>query len=202
MYIPKHYLNTDREEVLQFMRAHNFATLVTVDNNMPSATHVPFTIKENGDDLVLSSHLSKANPQWMQLKNNPVLVIFTEPHAYISPKHYEREMNVPTWNYISVHAYGQAALLTDASESTTDLEAMIMETDPGYKAQWDRLPDDYKRKMLNGIVAFRITVTEIQAKNKLSQNKKEGERQSIIAALENSSHDHERAIAEAMKLRS
>lgn len=199
MYIPNHYLETDKKEITDFIKTYNFATIVTVKDNYQSATHLPFVINETENGLVLISHFSKANPQWRELMTNNTLVIFCEPHAYISPKHYDSEVNVPTWNYIAVHVYGRGEVITDAAETREVLESAILNFEPEYKAQWDKLPEDYKSKMQNGIVAFKIHVTDIQAKKKLSQNKKENERQRIISTLSKSSNTTEQSLAGFMK---
>jgi transcriptional regulator len=127
------------------------------------------------------------------------LVIFTEPHAYISPKHYDNPVSVPTWNYIAVHTYGQGRLIHDPEESFAILEDTIMAYEAGYKQQWDNLPMDYKLKMQKGIAAFEIEVNDLQAKKKLSQNKTPAEQQRIIQDLTNSGHALERQIADYMQ---
>ncbi len=199
MYIPKHYENTDKAAILDFMNQYPFATIITVKDNFQTASHLPFTISERAGDIILTAHFAKANAQSEQLTGNDVLVIFSEPHAYISPKHYESEKNVPTWNYIAVHAYGKGTLISDQQASFEVLGNMINQFEPEYKPQWDRLPMDYKERMLKGIVAFEITVTDLQAKHKLSQNKKETERQNIISDFEKSNSGNETAIAAYMK---
>lgn len=199
MYIPKHYLTTDKEEILNFMRTYSFATIITVKDNFQTATHLPFVVEEIENEIILTSHFAKANSQWKEIIDNSVLVIFTEPHAYISPKHYDSEINVPTWNYLAIHTYGKGRVITGHDNSFAVLDTMINNFEKEYKTQWDNLSIDYKTKMLNGIVAFQIIVTDIQAKKKLSQNKRETERQRIISTFEKSNDDNERAIAEIMK---
>lgn len=90
MYIPKLYAMTDETEVLSFMQRYSFATIVTVKDSLQTATHLPFTISKRNDTIILTSHFAKANPQWQEITSNKVLVIFDEPHAYISPKHYDK----------------------------------------------------------------------------------------------------------------
>lgn len=135
----------------------------------------------------------------MQIGENLVLVIFNEPHAYISPKHYDKELNVPTWNYFSVHAYGKGQLITDTDKTFEVLEATIENYEIDYKQQWNRLPEDYKLKMVKGIVAFEVILTDLQAKKKLSQNKTTAEQMRIIETLCDSDHNNERDIAKYMK---
>src|SRR4051794_26871215 len=110
MYIPKYFIETDEEKLLAFMREFNFATLITSKNNSPTATHLPFIIEKRAEKVYLLAHLAKANLHWQQFENDEILVIFQAPHTYISPLLYEKPENVPTWNYIAVHAYGRAKL--------------------------------------------------------------------------------------------
>lgn len=198
MYIPKRYENADRPGIVRFMKQFSFATLVT-GGETPVASHLPFLITEAGDDIYLTSHVARANEQWRQLQNGPALVIFSEPHAYISPRHYEKILNVPTWNYVAVHAYGKARIAETAAETLTGLEGMIAQYDAAYQHQWRHLPDDFKHKMLNGIVAFEIKITELQAKHKLSQNRTGTERRRIINSLLESDAESERLTGMFMK---
>lgn len=199
MYIPKINLTNDKAETLNFMRAFSFATIITAKNNYPTATHLPFLVKERDEEIILTSHFAKANEQWTDISGSEVLVIFTEPHAYISTKNYEKELNVPTWNYISVHAYGRGQLITETEEVFELLEATINNYEASYKQQWDNFPKDYQLKMLKGIVAFEVLVIDLQAKKKLSQNRTENEKQKIIQTLTESKNSNERLIADYMK---
>ncbi|MBW4889690.1 FMN-binding negative transcriptional regulator [Mucilaginibacter sp. HMF5004] len=199
MYIPKHFQNTDNASILEFIRKYSFGTLITSQDNIPVATHLPFLVEERDGELILVSHLAKANPQEKQLPAGEALVIFTEPHAYISPKHYEKEQSVPTWNYIAVHAYGKATIIEAEDELLAMMEKMITQYDTAYLNQWNNLPAEFKTRMFKGIVAFEIKVTSLQAKNKLSQNRSETERKSIIESFEKSDDTNEVEIAKYMK---
>ena len=107
MYTPKHFEEKDRTKLVGFMKEYNFAALVNSAKKRYWATHLPFLIVESGEDIIIKSHMAKANPQWASFKDDEeVLVIFQEPHSYITPKLYENKISVPTWNYIAVHAYG------------------------------------------------------------------------------------------------
>ncbi|WP_423146099.1 FMN-binding negative transcriptional regulator [Rubrolithibacter danxiaensis] len=199
MYIPKNFLMADKEEIVSFMKKFSFASIITVKDDSPVATHLPFIITTKNDQVVLTSHFAKANEQWKEITDNQNLIIFAEPHAYISPSNYEKELNVPTWNYIAVHAYGKARLITEPQQMLAVLEHTITTYEAGYKQQWDSLPEDYKLKMLKGIVAFEIVVTDLQGKKKLSQNKTESERLRVIESLKHSTNGNERLIADYMK---
>lgn len=195
MYIPKINAAGNKEETIAFMQRFSFATIITAKNGLPLATHLPFVVTVKEDVVILTAHFAKANEQWQDIEHNKVLVIFSEPHAYISPKNYDKDLNVPTWNYISVHAYGQGKLITATNEVMTVLETTINNYESAYQQQWNSLPEDYKLKMINGIVAFEIAVTDLQAKKKLSQNRTGTEKQNIINSLSKSNDSNEKLIA-------
>lgn len=199
MYIPKQFLVTDKAEKIAFMKQYSFATIVTAENNFPTATHLPFVICETENALVLKSHFARANPQWKEIATNQCLVIFSEPHAYISPKHYDSELNVPTWNYISVHAYGNGKIISDSESSAEIIRSMIEYFDPQWLKNWQKMPQDYRQRMMNGIVLFEIEITELQGKKKLSQNKTAAEQNNIAEALSESGNKSAAEMAAYMK---
>ena len=198
MYIPSFNSFTDRQAIIVLMQRYSFATIITIVDDIPVATHLPFLVKEENDKLMLKSHFAKANPQANQVFDKTSLVIFTEPHAYISPSNYETEKVVPTWNYIAVHAYGKAIPLDSMDQKAELLKHTIETFEAGYYQQWQRLPDDYRARMMNGIVAFEIEVTDLQAKQKLSQNRSEKEKENIINSLSKGTDTNEREIAAYM----
>lgn len=202
MYIPKHFSEEDISQILSFMKEFSFATIVSMQDSMPVATHLPFVIEEREDKIILVAHFAKANDQWKALEQQTALIIFAEPHAYISPTHYETELNVPTWNYVAVHAYGKVEIIADKQKTIKVLEKTIRNYEAGYEQQWNQLPEKYKDGMVKGIVAFEVTVTDLQAKYKLSQNRTEIERKSIIESLKNSKSAVEHKVGELMENRS
>lgn len=199
MYIPKVNLATDKTEIVAFMKQFSFATIITAKDSFPIATHLPFIVTTKDDNIILTSHFAKANEHWQDIENKNVLVIFSEPHAYISTKNYDKDLNVPTWNYISIHAYGQGKLITEIEKTFEVLETTIDNYETSYRQQWDNFPEDYKLKMSKGIVAFEILITDLQAKKKLSQNRTETEQIKIIDTLSKSTDTNELLIAKYMK---
>ncbi|MBI1193154.1 MAG: FMN-binding negative transcriptional regulator [Bacteroidetes bacterium] len=190
MYIPPHFQASDQGEALAFMRQFPFAALLTQHHGRLLASHLPFIIGEKDGQLWLRSHCARANPQAEGLDHQEVLVIFQEPHAYISPSHYSSKQQVPTWNYVAVHAYGVPRILRDPAEALTLIEASIQTFEPAYLEQWKGLSSTYRDGMLRGITAFEIPVSEWQAKDKLSQNKTEEERARIRESLAHATDPH------------
>ncbi|MCA0237224.1 MAG: FMN-binding negative transcriptional regulator [Bacteroidetes bacterium] len=180
MYLPHHFTQTDTATLVAFMRQYAFATIVSEVDGKPCASHLPFVVEWKEDGTIqLLAHFAKANPQWQTLEGQTALVIFNEPHAYISPSLYDKELSVPTWNYIAVHAYGHATLITEEAAVRELLEKQIQSFEKEYFTQWMNLPEPFKAAMQKGLTAFRIDVTELQGKEKLSQNKSAQERERI-----------------------
>jgi transcriptional regulator len=198
MYIPKHYLNENTAEAIEFMQKFNFASIITSKQDKPVATHIPFVVSKRKDKIILTSHFSKANSQGIYLESKNALVIFSEVHAYISTKFYDKKENVPTWNYVAVHAYGTPKIIDKEKDVLQVLKQMINSIDPDYFAQWESLEMAYKSRMIKGIIAFEIEVDEIQFKEKLSQNKTESEINRIREQFLKSDLPNERIIARYM----
>ncbi|MDI9310507.1 MAG: FMN-binding negative transcriptional regulator [Limnohabitans sp.] len=199
MYIPDHFKLGDKSEIISFIREYSFATIINVKDNFPSATHLPFIVKEENNELYLISHLAKANDQWKEIETNKTVVIFSEPHAYISPKNYDSEKNVPTWNYVSIHIYGDGKIITSDEETSEILKETILTYESDFLTQWDSLPDTFKNNLIKGIVAFKIKVTDIQAKKKASQNRSETEKKRIFDSLSKSTNELDRKMASFVK---
>lgn len=198
MYIPKHFEQNDKASSIAFMQHYNFALLVSVKDAIPLATHLPFVIEERENNLVLISHMSIANDQWKTAIDKEVMVVFSEPHAYISPSLYEKQQNVPTWNYVAVHAYGKLSVLENDNQKLEVLHKQMRTFEEAYLQQFKNLDQKYIDGLLKGIVAFEILVTGLQSKAKLSQNKTGSERENIKKELEQSNDTTKQALGKMM----
>lgn len=199
MYIHKFYREKNLERILEFMRQNDFATLVAYDGEKPVASHLMMEVMEEGEKLFVNGHMSKANDLWKMLdKNAEVLVIFQGPHTYISPTWYNH-VNVPTWNYQSVHVYGKPQIITDKSLTYGILKRLMDRYEPNGPSAMEALPQDFVEKEMKGIVAFQIEVTKIEASYKLSQNRDDESYQNIVAELEKRPDDLSRGVAAAMR---
>ncbi|MEZ4862173.1 MAG: FMN-binding negative transcriptional regulator [Caldilineaceae bacterium] len=198
MYIPAYSAVTDQEQLVAFMQAHNFATLVSQVEGELFATHLPLIITQRNEQILLQGHLAKANAHWRGWQTHPdVLVIFQGPHAYISPTYYAKQESVPTWNYAAVHAYGRVQVTEEAAAKEAALAALIAQHEASYQTQWASLPAHFREGMLKGIVAFAIPVTRLEGKYKLSQNRPAEDQARIIHGL---SAAHDTAISGVAEL--
>ncbi len=199
MYISKLYREEDREKILEFLKQNEFATLVTYDGEKPTASHLLMEVVEDGEQLFVNGHMSKANPLWKTFEQTPeVLVIFQGPHTYISPTWYNH-VNVPTWNYQAVHVYGSPRIVADHAEAYNLLSKLIKRHEAENQYKLETLPQDFVAKEMKGIVAFQIVVTRIEANYKLSQNRNDEDYHNIVSRLEERDDEMSRGVAEAMK---
>ncbi|RAS78726.1 FMN-binding negative transcriptional regulator [Priestia endophytica] len=184
MYIPRYFKVTNVDEIWEFVQENSFGTMVTTKQGKPIATHLPLQLVKEGDTYYITGHVAYGNPQWRTFETcEDVLVMFQGPHAYISSSWYKQE-NVPTWNYQAVHVYGTASILNE-EELKQDLTKLLQKYEKHRKNPilWDKLSPEVLEKQLKGIVGFKIKVQEIQAANKLSQNRNEDDYQNIVNKL-------------------
>lgn len=184
MYSPSYNRVEDRAEILGFMRSNNFPVLVTGLGGTLHASHLPSMVHEEGEQIVIDMHMAHANQQWQEFFDEEVLVIFTGAHGYISPRWYEEKERVPTWNYAAIHAYGVPQMVKDEKAKYASQRRLVEYMDPGWLPKFDALSPKYVSGMLNGIVNFRIPVTRLETRWKLSQNRGRREMELIVAALE------------------
>lgn len=173
MYVPDHF-REDRPEVLQgAMRRIGFATLITHDpQGGLEANHLPMLLK----DGVLRGHVARANPVW-KAGAGEALAVFLGPHAYVSPSWYpsktETGKAVPTWNYITVHAKGAINWTQDADWLRAHVGALSAAHEAGRAEPWSitDAPASYIDSMVRGIVGFELSISNLEGKYKLSQNR-------------------------------
>ena len=197
MYQPPQFKSTDRAIAARLMREHPFASLISVDDaGLPYVTHLPLHLEDRDadGDFVLLGHCAKPNPHWRYLQARPQAVAtFLGPHAYLSPKVYPDLARVPTWNYLAVHCTVQATLVEEPTAKDRLLKKLIGDHEPPYAEQWKGLGEEFAHKMLAGIVAFELKVTDLQCKLKLNQHRRESH--AAMKAAYAAGNDSERALA-------
>ncbi|ANS44774.1 FMN-binding negative transcriptional regulator [Serratia inhibens] len=198
MYTPKKMIMADSENIATFIAGNSFGLMVS-----PSltATHLPFVFHpDEGTKGMLYGHVARANPHWKELEGQQVLVAFTGPHAYISPTWYQAQEAVPTWNYAAVHCYGTVEML-DAEETERAMQVLVNTFEPGLMEKRQLMPAEFVSKKRQAIVAFKIRLDDIQAKEKLGQHRSEDDQRGVLAALESSPRADNQQLADYMKTR-
>jgi transcriptional regulator len=200
MYTPSSFEESDRNKLFDFIEQHSFGLLVCDHEGEPFATHIPFLVDRSAaPDGCLSGHMARANPHWKQAADQRVLAVFSGPHAYISPTWYQSENVVPTWNYVAVHVYGKFCPIHDDQTLMQILRRSVEVYEAPMKEPW-RLDaeSDFNKTLVRSIVGFRIEISHIEGKWKLSQNQPRERRQKVAAELDRSADRDARAIASLM----
>jgi transcriptional regulator len=168
------------------MREHGFATLISHGGDGPVASHLPlFFDADRGPLGTLRGHLARSNPHCEALRAvAETLAVFQGPHAYISPNWYESGASVPTWNYAVVHAYGTPRQL-EPEALHKHLDELVSVYESGQPRPWstDALAPDFLEQLEGGIVGFEITITRLEGKWKLGQNRTAADRQGAARHL-------------------
>lgn len=203
MYIPKLF---EASETVgrHIMQAHGWALLIsTAEDGAPFCTHLPLLWQD--DDTphgCLLGHVARANAHWKLFERaTRSLALFWGPHAYVSPTWYTPGPKVPTWNYVTVHAYGRPEIVADGEAALAVLGKLAAVYEGTGADAWSlaSLPPGNAGMQAKGIVAFRMPIVELQAKTKLSQNRELEDRHRVIARLEASDSQDSRATAAWMK---
>lgn len=196
MYRPKYTEMNNPDDLVQFIRQHSFGLLCSNVDGRPFATHLPLLYDPEAYAIV--GHMAKANPQWQQLDGQAALVVFSGPHAYISPSWYGEAASVPTWNYVAVHVSGTCRIL----QTPDELEALLTDAVRFYEPSSDLLTqtrEPFYQQMMKAIVGFRIDISSIEGKAKLSQNKSAEVQRRVIGALSETGDPGAREVARRMQ---
>lgn len=198
MFVPPNLRIQENQKIDRFISENSFGILVSESLD---ATHIPFIYHQNeGECGILYGHIARANPHIHQLTQEKALVIFSGPHAYISPTWYAEGPGVPTWNYAAVHCKGQASLISD-EETEQAMDALVAKYEPSLLNNEVRMPADYQAKLRRGVVGFKVVIEHIDAKEKLGQQRKEADQQGVFKALSQSADLGDIQLANYMQKR-
>ena len=205
MYIPPAFRNDDKASLHAVIDAARLANLVTMTAHGLMATPLPLLLDAGrGDHGVLIGHVARSNPQWSAAVDGEALAIFMGPDAYVTPSWYATKQEtgkvVPTWNYVTVHAYGHVHFFDDPARLLDIVTGLTGHHEDMRPAPWkvSDAPDDYIRSQLKGIVGVELTITRLEGKRKLSQNRSQADREGVMAGLAASPSEADRAIASLM----
>jgi transcriptional regulator len=208
VYIPAHF-REDRIEVLHAaIRAAGPATLISTTSQGLFASHAPLMLDTHaGPSGTLFGHFAKANPHTAIMeKASETLAIFHGPSGYITPSYYaakrEHGKVVPTWNYVAIHAYGTLETIED-QDALLDLVTRLTDLhETPRAAPWavDDAPADFIQGMLRGIIGFRLLITRLEGKLKMSQNRPAQDTKGVVEGLRSDGRgDLAQAVTDAVK---
>ncbi len=185
------------DAAITFIKSYPFATLISEELE---ATHIPLVARFDNNQTVLYGHFAKANLHWQSVENKKVLAIFHGPHAYISPTWYKTKPAVPTWNYAAVHCTGKASLLT-LEQTIECLDDLLSTFEPSLHTDKQIVSDEYKYRLAQAVVGFKVVVDDIQAKEKLGQHKSIEDQIGVFSSLRKSENIDAKTLAQYMQKR-
>jgi len=207
MYIPKHFSEQRIDVLHAAIQTTGLATLVSVGEQGLIATHLPLILDPQAGELgTLYGHVARGNPHWRDIAGSvESLAIFLGPEAYVSPSWYASKAEtgrvVPTWNYVTVHAYGTLGTFDDPERLRAHVRRLTERQEGPREQPWrlDDAPEDFVDDMLKGIVGLELPIVRLEGKWKLSQNRPEADRLGAIQGLEATGRPAEQAVARRMR---
>jgi len=197
MYRPSAFREDRLETLHALIEAHPLATLVTAGSDGLNANLLPFTLAaDRGDRGVLRAHLAKGNDQIAALREGrEALVIFQGAEAYITPSWYvskaEHGKVVPTWNYVVVQAWGTSRVIDDPAWLRIQIDELTRKQERDRSEPWNvtDAPESFVQSQIKGITGLEIEVSRIEGKWKVSQNRPEKDRDSVMQGLRTERRD-------------
>lgn len=191
MYVPEDFREDRVARLHEMIRQVRLGTLVTLGADGLIASHLPMLIDaEPAPFGRLCGHMARANPQWRTLDPKvEALVVFVGPEAYISPSWYATKRStgkvVPTWNYVAIHAYGALRFIDDAAATLAHVTRLTESQEISRAQPWQvsDAPADFVAGMVKAVIGFELTITRLEGKWKMSQNRPAEDRAGVVAGL-------------------
>ncbi|MGW2817880.1 FMN-binding negative transcriptional regulator [Streptomyces sp. NPDC001415] len=209
MFVPDLYREPEATWMAELVRGYPLAQLSSNGDGgaAPYATHVPVILdpqlKELPPELpgiTLWGHMNRANPHWAALAEpTPVVVAFRGPHGYVSPAVYETTPAAPTWNFTAVHIRGVLSRIESEEDTLETVQATVRALEGRFGAGWDMSESvDYFRRILPGVGAFRVAVSQADGMFKLSQEQESDARERVRCSFAGQSSGNQREVAAMM----
>jgi transcriptional regulator len=191
MYVPEQFAEHRLPVLHAAIATAGLANLVTAGADGILVSPVPLMLDPDaGPYGTLIGHLARGNPQWRTTDTAAeALAIFMGPDAYISPSYYQTKREtgkvVPTWNYVTIHAYGSIAFSEDTEELLEVVTRLTARHEANRAAPWavSDAPPAFTQAQLKGIVSLRLQITRLQGKWKLSQNRNAADKEGVAKGL-------------------
>ena len=203
MYVPVKF-SIEQEAAWGIVKEAGAGLLIVNSPEGLESVFVPVLVSD--DRKTLTSHLAKANKWWRSVnEGDEVLAIFLAASAYVSPSNYPSRVEnpgvVPTWNFVMTEVRGTLKIHSDSQWLRDQTAAVTEEFEKSRNPQWliSESPAEYYDQQLKAIVGIEITVTDVQGKSKLSQNRPKIDHETV---RENFAHGSpaEQNVAQRMNL--
>lgn len=186
MYVPKPFAASE-QDIHELLANHGAADLITATPAGLMVSTLPFVYAREQDALL--GHLARNNDHWRVPVHGEAMVIVRGPDAYISPSWYtskaEHGRVVPTWNYLTAHVYGTLTVHDDVDWVEAVVRRLTERHESTRESPWsvDDAPAPFIAGQLRAIVGVKLTISRIEAKFKLSQNRPAADISGVINGL-------------------
>ena len=178
------FRNDDRDLHEALIEEVGFGMVFAQTGDGPRVAHTPIVSTADG---MLHFHLARGNALTSHLDSLTALALINGPDAYVSPRWYADDTQVPTWNYVALECEGPVRRLP-AEGLRSHIEELVTkyENRVANDAPWtlDRVPPERLAQLQTGIVGFELEVQAWRPTFKLSQNKSAEDRAAVADALE------------------
>jgi transcriptional regulator len=164
-----------------------FCRIVTFDpvSGAVETSRIPLVAGEDGDGSYVTGHVARSNPQWkLWQAESTTACLIDGADAYISPSWYDRQPAVSTWNHCSATLIGQPQLITNANDQLASLLELISAVDPALHTSLGARELAHYRRILAGIVGFRMVVERAEHHEKVSAHRSAEDRAAISRGIE------------------
>jgi len=178
------YTVTDEAEIKRLIRENPWATYVSNTAGGLVASHYPTLLEDDAEGISIVTHFGRPDEELHEVPQHEMLVIIQGAHGYISPNWYADDDFIPTWNHVTAHLYGVPEVLSE-EENFAVLGKLVghFEGRMPHPVSLDQ-DEATARRIAKGTIGLRIRVTRVDARLKLSQNKSDEVRETIIDALQ------------------
>lgn len=202
MYTPRHF-TMPPELQARILAAPGVGDLITHGPSGLLATHLPYVFDADmGKQGSLVLHVARPNAQWREAVTGEALFVITAATDYISSLWYPSApasgKYVPTWDYATLHIYGEL-IAHDDFEWTSMAAERLMAAHESTIGMAD-MPADYLAGQLRAIVGLQLAITRIEAKAKLSQNRTPTDVRGVIDGLHDAGADDSASLVEEFGL--
>jgi transcriptional regulator len=185
MYVPRHF-SMSPDQVRELLGGVGAADLVTSHESGLAATYLPFLFDPDvGEHGALLTHVARNNSQAVDPVVGDAMVIVHGADHYVSPRWLPSLADggqvVPTWNYITVHAYGRLVVHDDPAWTQDLVSRLTDRHESTYSV--DQVPAAYVERMLRAIIGIEVQLTRVEAKAKMSQNKRPADVRGVVDGL-------------------
>lgn len=198
-----YYTLEDPDEIRRLIRENPWAILTSNASGGLVGSHYPVLLDESRPQLSLLTHVGRPDEKVHELGDHELMMIVQGPHGYISPSWYGDLIEVPTWNFITVHLSGVPEILGE-KENFEVLSRLVehFEREVEHPRLLDRNAETLAdaRRDSHGTVGLRLTPGRVVAKRKMSQNKPPEVIEEIIRRLEGDGPYANAALAREMRI--